>query len=59
MKKVRTAGADNSQLVALHQRRYMHYNSFNRKDTIIKYIQISVAFFITLLVLSGLYGLSK
>jgi len=39
--------------------RYMHYQSFNRKDTIMTYIQISVASLIVLLVCIGLYGLSK
>ena len=39
--------------------KYMHYQSFNRKDTIMTYIQIGVAFLIVLLVCVGLYGLSK
>ena len=39
--------------------RYMHYQSFNRKDTIMTYIQIGVASLIVLLVCIGLYGLSK
>ncbi|WP_154652663.1 hypothetical protein [Flavobacterium rivuli] len=39
--------------------KYMHYQSFNRKDTIMTYIQLGVASLIVLLVCIGLYGLSK
>jgi len=37
----------------------MHYQSFNRKDTIMTYIQIGVASLIVLLVCIGFYGLSN
>lgn len=59
MKKALTSGADNAHLVALQQRKYMHYNSFNRKDAIMKYIQLTIACLIAILVCTGLYGLSK
>jgi len=59
MKKTQTSVADNAHMVALQQRKYMHYNSFNRKDAIMRYIQISIACLIAVLVCTGLYNLSK
>jgi len=57
MKKSQTMSSfDNVQG---REQKYMHYQSFNRKDTIMTYIQLGVASLIIILVCIGLYGLSK
>jgi len=56
MKKSQTIDSfDNVQ----GREKYMHYQSFNRKDAIMTYIQLGVASLIIILVCTGLYGLSK
>jgi len=60
MKKSPTISSfGNAQYAQGREKRFMHYQSFSRKDTIMTYIQIGVAFLIVLLVCVGLYGLSK
>ena len=39
------------------KKRYSHYLSFKRKDTIIRYIEIIVGAIIAAIVAAGIYGL--
>ena len=57
MKKSSTISLGNAQYVKADRQRYMHYQSFNKKDTIMTYIQISVACLIALIVCTGIYGI--
>jgi hypothetical protein len=60
MKKLSTFnGLESAEFAQGREERYMHYQSFNRKNAIMTYIQIAVAFLIILVAGVGLYGLTK
>lgn len=57
MKKINTYGTENEYTEALQERYAVNTDLIKRKDMIMKYIQISVACLIALLVCTGLYDL--
>ena len=54
-----TTGTTNAHYVPSYKKRYVHCDSFNRKDTIMRYTQIGIATSVALLVCIGLYTLSN
>jgi hypothetical protein len=54
-----TTGTTNTHYVPSDKKRNVYYNSYSRKDTIMRYTQIVIAAAITLLVCMGLFNLSN
>ena len=60
MKKLSpTTGTTSAHYATSDKKKYVHCDSFNRKDTIMKYTQIGIATSVALLVCIGLYTLSN